>query len=91
MRWMLALLAVVMLSGCYVRTYQDPQPTPVYTAGGVQQAQPVQEAQPAQPVQQAQPAQPAAPVCQCSQGARELCNQCDDNCNGVVDENCAQY
>ena len=24
----------------------------------------------------------------CVQGAQEICNGCDDNCNGVVDENC---
>ena len=32
----------------------------------------------------------AQPVCPstCTQGAAEVCNGCDDNCNGVVDEGC---
>jgi hypothetical protein len=32
------------------------------------------------------PPRPACPPC--VQGAREICNGCDDNCNGVIDENC---
>ena len=24
----------------------------------------------------------------CVQGTQEFCNGCDDNCNGVIDENC---
>jgi hypothetical protein len=27
--------------------------------------------------------------CTCVQGAAEVCNGCDDNCNGTVDEGCA--
>lgn len=26
--------------------------------------------------------------CNCIQGAAEVCNGCDDNCNGMVDEGC---
>ncbi len=26
--------------------------------------------------------------CACRQGAQEICNGCDDNCNGVIDEGC---
>ena len=26
--------------------------------------------------------------CTCFQGAAEICNGCDDNCNGIVDEGC---
>lgn len=26
--------------------------------------------------------------CVCAQGAQEVCNGCDDNCNGIVDEGC---
>lgn len=27
--------------------------------------------------------------CTCMQGAAEVCNGCDDNCNGTVDEGCS--
>lgn len=95
MRWML-LGGIVALgaTACIVDT--RPRGTVTYQTSGGVYAQPAQPAyvQPAQPayVQPAQPAQPAyvapAAQCVCRQGAMELCNGCDDNCNGIVDENC---
>ena len=97
-RWavsaVVAVTGALALGGCLVRA----QPQPVYygARGGVvvqqqpvyqQQAQPVYQ-QPAQPVYQ-QPAPVYQRQCgQCVQGVGEVCNGCDDNCNGVVDEGC---
>jgi hypothetical protein len=77
-----AAACAAALGGCVVRAraqpvYVRPSRVVVTTQQPVYQAQPV-----AQPVYQ-------QPVCgQCVQGAGEMCNGCDDNCNGVVDEGC---
>ena len=92
-----AILAIVVVGqvicGCYVYT-PPPQATVQYSTGGTVYAQPAQTAvvQPAQPTVYAQPAQPVQvqqqAACVCRQGAMEICNGCDDNCNGIVDEEC---
>ena len=71
--------------------YAQPQPQTV-----VVQQQPAYQQQPTTVVVQQQPVYQQQPpvyqqqrVCgQCYQGVAEACNGCDDNCKGVVDENC---
>lgn len=97
-RWaissVVAVAGALALGGCRVRarapiyggqgyvaqpTYVA-QPQPTYVQPAYQQPQPVYAAPP--PVYQQR-------VCgQCMQGVAEVCNGCDDNCNGVVDEGC---
>lgn len=91
-----AVVGALALGGCVVRARPQPvyypqgrvvvqaQPQPTYVQGGYQAPPPVYQQQPVyqQPVY-------ARPACgQCVQGAGEMCNGCDDNCNGVVDEGC---
>lgn len=90
MRGSFGLLALGTLAGCYVRAGYAYRAQPVYTAQPVYAQPAYAQPVPAQPVQTAPPAY-VAPVCQCRQGAVEVCNGCDDNCNGVIDEGCARY
>jgi hypothetical protein len=92
--------ATVVVQPAYAQpAYAQPAyAQPAYAQPAPAQTVVVQTAQPAQPAYaQPAPAQPAyaapaaRPVCTCRQGAAEICNGCDDNCNGVVDENCARY
>jgi hypothetical protein len=80
---MVAGIALMALSGCYIRTRPayvvSPQPV-VVSGGGAAYVPPAQ----------ATTVQPAPAQCICRQGAREICNGCDDNCNGVVDEECVR-
>ena len=78
MRWTVGLLGALLLSGCYVRGGYG------YRNQGYATTQ--VSAQPAYGAQGA-PAQCGA----CVQGAAEICNGCDDNCNGAIDENCVSY
>ena len=97
-----AVAGALALGGCAVRARTQPiyvnggyQTQPVYQAQP-QYQQPVYQAQ---PQYQQQPQYAAPPpvyqqpqyqrACgQCVQGVAEVCNGCDDNCNGVVDEGC---
>lgn len=92
------ILVVVTLStwlaACIVRA----RPMAVVARPAVVVAQPQPVVYQQQPttvvVQQPQPVMVQQPVVQqrvcgqCVQGAQEFCNGCDDNCNGVIDENC---
>ena len=95
------VVMTLVASGCVVRARAPVYTGVVVTARPavvVAQPQPVVVAQPqpttvvvTQPVAQPQPvyAAPQPRVCgQCMQGTQELCNGCDDNCNGVIDESC---
>lgn len=99
MRWISVLLLTAGLMGCYVEgSAYAARPAVQYQAGysaGYQQSTYVQPAQPQGSTVYVQPAaQPAAPPpqqqCVCRQGAQEICNGCDDNCNGTIDENCVR-
>lgn len=94
---MLAVVALIALgsTACVVRTrpvyYYEPRPVVVSGSAYVAPAQPAQPAQPAYvPPAQPAPAQPVPVQCVCRQGAVEICNGCDDNCNGVIDEQCVR-
>ncbi len=88
MRTVMVLAFVASVSGCYVYgrgavVVEPPHATVVAApASSTVVAAPAATAV-ATPVA----AQPVCPST-CTQGAPEVCNGCDDNCNGVVDEGC---
>jgi hypothetical protein len=90
----LVALGALALGGCVVRGRAHgavvvPRPV-VYAPRPVVYTQPTTTVitTPAPgPVYVAPP--PGPPACGvCYQGAQEVCNGCDDNCNGVIDEGC---
>jgi hypothetical protein len=94
----MVLFATGLVGGCVVRAQPAmvvARPAPVVVARPapvvVAEAQPttvvVTQPQP-QTVVVTQPAYPQRVCGQCLQGVQEVCNGCDDNCNGVIDENC---
>lgn len=92
----LVALGALALGGCVVRgrargAVVVPRPV-VYAPQPVVYTQPTTTVvtappPPPGPVYVAPP--PGPPPCGvCYQGAQEVCNGCDDNCNGVIDEGC---
>ena len=96
--WIIGTLAATLaLGGCYAEGNVGPRPvygggnggyvqtttaSPGYVGGTVTPA-PTVYGQPAAPAYNNTPSCPP-----CQQGAPEVCDGCDNNCNGVVDEGC---
>jgi len=82
------LFAAVMMSGCLIRT--QARVRPIHPVATVQVTAPPPPTATVE-VQIAQP-QVATGVtvvqASCQQGAQEVCNGLDDNCNGQIDEGC---
>lgn len=83
-------MALVLVSGCYVRTYSRPPSARVQTRATVRTPPPPSAS--ARVTVSAQSPTVASGVtvveATCTQGAAEACNGLDDNCNGQIDEGC---
>ena len=81
----LTATSAVLLSACVVRA----RAPGVYVSPGVTTTVVAQPAQTTYVQTQPAYAQPVVAACgACQQGTFERCNGCDDNCNGVIDEDC---
>ncbi|MEO0324544.1 MAG: MopE-related protein [Myxococcota bacterium] len=85
-----ALLATVLtVSGCTITTRTRPMATQTTVRVQTPVPQPQPQPQPVVVQQQPQLAQGVTIVeSTCTQGAQEVCNGLDDNCNGQIDEGC---
>lgn len=84
---MLAILSVVVLSACTVRTRATVETTPVRAR--VEITPPAAATTATVSVQAAPPPAGVTVVeAQCSPGAADPCNGLDDNCDGRIDEGC---
>ncbi|MAQ18288.1 MAG: hypothetical protein CMN30_26265 [Sandaracinus sp.] len=84
------VLALLLTSGCYVRTYHRPPTARVRVSGSAQASAPPPPSSQVTVTAQSPTVATGVTVVEatCTQGAAEECNGLDDNCNGQIDEGC---
>lgn len=87
----LGVLALLATSGCYVRTHHRPPSARVSVSGSAQTNSTPPPAENRVTVSASSPTVATGVTvveATCTQGAAEVCNGLDDNCNGQIDEGC---
>ena len=87
----IGLVALLGAAGCRVRAHGYVEPPPPVEVRAEVHAQPPPPTHGTVHVQVAQPTVEAGVTvieASCTQGAQEVCNGLDDNCNGQIDEGC---
>jgi hypothetical protein len=85
------LLALIATSGCYVRPAGPPPARARVSVSGSTQAAPPPSSNNTVRVSASSPTTASGVTvveATCTQGAAEVCNGLDDNCNGQIDEGC---